>query len=368
MNPAPEPHARLASVASALPEGTLSAAAAVDVLCRLFQDEEPSFIEKIVQHSGVESRHVVPSIADVLRPSTFGERNRRYREAALALAETASRRALARAHLRAEEVDLFIDVSCTGIAIPALDVELARRLGLRSDARRIPITESGCAAGALALGLASTHAEVGAIALVVAVEICSLTLQQQDRSRTNLIASVLFGDGAAAAVVRPDGDGPRFLATRSLLVPDSQDAMGFEVSERGLAIRLKRELPEVLASHLPRAIDGFLSAHGSSRERVGLHLVHPGGRRILDAYAARFGLGPEALRFSRESLRRFGNLSSASILSVLELALDGGAREPTQALMVGVGPGLSLELTLLDWQGAGERSGPEARADGLIGP
>ena len=239
----------------------------------------------------------------------------------------------------------MIDVSCTGISIPAIDVTLAARLGLRPDVRRIPITESGCAAGALAAALART----GQRMLVVAVELCSLSLVREDRTRTNLIASVLFGDGVAAAIVEPGGAGPRISAVGSHLIEDSSHIMGFDVGDHGLRIFLDRAPPSVLVESLPPVMEQFLERHGRRRADIGLHLIHPGGRRVLEAYAAINELEADALRFSRDSLRRYGNLSSASVLTVLEIALAECVRPNTTAFMLAVGPSLSLEMLLLEF-------------------
>jgi alkylresorcinol/alkylpyrone synthase len=317
-------------------------------LRRLLAAEDPAFVDQLVLRSGGDRRRLALPLEETLGERGFTERNALWRRAALELAERAAREALARADVASGGIDVLIDVSCTGIAIPALDVELAGRIGLRPDARRIPITESGCAAGALALGLAGSFAQQGPRALVVAVELCSLTLCREDASRTNLVASVLFGDGAAAAVLGPGAAGPRLTAVGSRLLPGTGDMMGFDVGSHGLRIVLQRELPAALARHLRGAIEEFLAQHGREGSGIGLHLVHPGGRRILDAYEEMFELAPGALSLSREALRRHGNLSSASILTVLELALASGARPEhgREALLVGVGPGLSLELSL----------------------
>lgn len=348
-----EPGAHIASMASAFPARSVDHETVVRALVTLFPEEDPAYVRGLVERSGVETRHIVPTVEQVLSPSTFTERNESYRHAALDLALRASRKALDRAGVRPAEIDVLIDVSCTGVVIPALDVDLAPRLGLRRDVRRIPITESGCAAGAVATGLAATFAQANLRVLIVAVELCSLTLCQEDRSRTNLVSSIIFGDGAAAGVVLPGGPGPRIEAFASHLIPESRDAMGFDVGTHGLRILLQRELPVILQRSLPAVLDAFLQEHGRSRDDIGMHLVHPGGRRILDAYCGFFDLPEDGLRFSRESLRRYGNLSSASILTVLELALEEGfPLEPDrEALLVGVGPGLSLELALIGRQG-----------------
>ena len=345
--------AYVASVATAFPDHRVDARRASDVLRDLFRDEDPEAVDSLVRRSGVAQRFLVDPPEDVLARSRFTDRNRRFGEAAVDLAVAAAERALGRAGVAAREVDAVVDVSCTGIAIPAVDVFVAQRLGLRPDVRRIPITEAGCAGGALALGLAATLAREGATVLVVAVELCSLTLRPEDTSRTNLVASVLFGDGAAAAVVRPEGPGPRIDRVGSHLIPATADVMGFDVGDHGLKIVLERELPAIVAEQLPLAIESFARACGREVDELGLHLVHPGGRRILEAYEHAFGLGEGGLVHSRAVLREVGNLSSASILAVLERALlarDAPA-EGLDALLVAIGPGLSIEMSWLDWTG-----------------
>jgi len=340
--------ARLAGVASAFPAHAVGPAETAAALRRLFPAEDPSLIDQLVERSGVERRHIALSLEETLAARDFTERNRLWREAALALSERAARSALDRAGIPPSEIGVVLDVSCTGVAIPALDVALVPTLGLRQDCLRIPITESGCAAGALALGIARTFAERGSSVLVIACELCSLTLVGGDATRTNLVASVLFGDGAAAAVVAPDGRGPRILASGSRLLPDTGDLMGFDIGKHGLRIVLQRELPAVLAADLRASLESFLAANGRGVSDVALHLVHPGGRRILDAYEEIFGLGEAALSISRESLRRYGNLSSASVPTLLEIAIERDVHTPegSVALVTGVGPGLSLELSL----------------------
>ena len=188
--------------------------------------------------------------------------------------------------------------------------------------------------------------------MIVAVELCSLSLVSEDRSRTNLVAALLFGDGAAAALVVPDGEGPAVAATRSHLLPGTSEVMGFDVGSHGMRIVLERELPGIVAEALPPVIEDFLARNDRKVGDIGLHLVHPGGRTILEAYEKRFGLVPDALRFSRRVLSEHGNLSSASILAVLGHALDerrATSADPTEGLLVAIGPGLSFEMALLHW-------------------
>lgn len=343
------PGARLAGVATAFPPNVVDQEVTARGLAQLFPHENPAFIRGLVLRSGVETRHITPSVPEVLAPSDFTQRNQRYVRESQALALAAVRKLLAQTRTEAERIDVIIDVSCTGLVIPALDVALAEELGLRPDVRRIPITEAGCAAGALALSLGGTLCAGGAVVLVVAVELCALTLCPGDISRTNLVSAALFGDGAGAALLVPGGAGPRISAVGSHLIPGSRAAMGFDVGAHGLRILLQKELPELVQDQLGGVIERFLTQHERTRADVGLYLLHPGGRRILEAYRDVLGLDEQALRFSRESLRRYGNLSSVSILTVLELAFAEGFPLPAgkDALLMGVGPGLSLELALL---------------------
>lgn len=343
------PGAHLAGVASAFPPNVVDQETTIRGLAQLFPAESPAFLRGLITRAGVETRHITPSVPEVLEPSDFTQRNRRYVHESLALTLRAARELLERTRTDPERIDALIDVSCTGLTIPALDVALAQELGLRPDVRRIPITEAGCAAGALALGLGGTLCAGGATVLVAAVELCALTLCAGDTSRTNLVSAALFGDGAAAALLVPGGPGPRLTAVGSYLIPGSREAMGFDVGAHGLRIVLQKELPELVQAELRGVIERFLEAHGRRRADLALYLLHPGGRRILEAYRDVLELGPDELAFSRESLRRYGNLSSVSILTVLELAFQAGFPLPPgkDALVLGIGPGLSLELALL---------------------
>lgn len=347
------PHPALTAVATAFPALRVDRERAYEEMLALFPGQDPRFIASLLERSGVGSRHVAPSLEFLRANEGFSARNASWRTHALELSERAIAAALERTSLSASDIDCIVDVSCTGIAIPAIDVELVPRLGLRSDVRRLPITESGCAAGGLALGLAHSLARGGERVLVLAVEICSLTLPSGERSRTDVVAAALFADGAAAAVVEPSGNGasPRILGAGSFLVPDTLRTMGFDVGTHGLRIVLERDLPDLLAVALPGAVDAFLARHGKTRTDLGLHLLHPGGRRVLEVWESAFGLAPGGLVHSRESLARYGNLSSASILTVIELAQASRARvAPGKlALAASVGPGLSLEFLLLEW-------------------
>jgi len=255
-------------------------------------------------------------------------------------------------------------VSCTGICLPALDVDLSAKLGLRPDVQRIPVTEAGCAGGVLGMGLGSALAAAGRNCLVVAVELCTVAFVPDDSSRSNLIACVLFGDGAGAAVLRgtapatprstESSGGPqmRILATGSHLFPDTRHAMGFDVGSHGLKLLLDRSLPALLRAQLRPAIVAFLERHGLTPDDIGLHLVHTGGKRVLQVYEELFGIPDGGLLASHAALSRYGNLSSASIMTVFAEAERLGLRPGPgrKTLAVAFGPGLSAEFLLLDHQ------------------
>ncbi|MEZ6015098.1 MAG: 3-oxoacyl-[acyl-carrier-protein] synthase III C-terminal domain-containing protein [Planctomycetota bacterium] len=350
---------RVRSTATAFPRHSVDQAGAIAALQALFPEEDPDRVDVLVRRSGVKQRCLAVPVEETIAPTTFTDRNRVYREVALEIAQRAAAEALQRAGMAPTEIDVLVDVSCTGICIPALDVALVPLLGLRSDIKRLPITESGCAAGALALGLAADLARAGKRVLIVAVELCSLSLVPEDRTRTNLVASLLFGDGAAAAIVAPDGPGPTIEAVGSDLIPDTVGIMGFDVGSHGLRIVLERELPQVVSAYLPGAVMRFLERNGRAAADIGIHLVHPGGRKVLEAYQAAFQIDRDELRHSYGVLRDHGNLSSASILAVLDRTLaeealraEREALAPRDALLVAMGPGMSLELAVLRFQGA----------------
>lgn len=347
------PRPRIAGAATAFPARVVGADETFRVLSRFFPEERPEGIEGMIRRSGVRTRHVALEPEEILAERGFGERNREYREAALDLATRAARTALERAGLDPAEIDAIVDVSCTGFLIPALDVELVSRLGLRPDVRRVPISESGCAGGAVGLGLAALLAQGGLRVLLCAVELCTLSRVPGDRSRTNLVASILFGDGSAACVVTPHRGGSTVEALGTRLIPRTQHLMGFDVSERGLSLVLDRELPARVSDALPEAVQAFLTEHGRETADIDFHLVHPGGRPILDAYERGLELEPDALRHSRGILERRGNTSSVSVLAVLESALVEAAERPspTEALLVALGPGLTIEMALLGLSG-----------------
>jgi alkylresorcinol/alkylpyrone synthase len=334
-----------------------------------------ALLRRMHANAGVVHRHLVLPLEEYAGLRSLGATNAVYlREGAL-LAEQACRLALSAAGLDAGDVDHVFTTSVTGVAAPSLDVLLSERLGLRNDVRRTPSFGLGCAGGAG--GLARVHDHLlgrpGDVSLLLAVELCSLTLQHGDDSPANMVASGLFGDGAAAAVVvgaehplgAPTSAGPAadraagasaggrrrtatVVDTRSRLYPGTTGALGWEVRDTGFAIVLSAALPDLLGAHLLADVKGLLAEHDLVPAEVPTWVVHAGGPRVIDAVRDALELPEDAVRETRASLADAGNLSSASVLDVLARTLaHSDAPSGSPAVLMAFGPGVSCELVLL---------------------
>ena len=319
----------------------------------------PEF-QRFAQTSGVDTRSLALPLTRYPHLSGFTEANDAYLEVAVDLATEAVRSALADAHIDPSEVDAIVAVSSTGVAVPTVDARVATRVGLRPDVKRIPLFGLGCVGGAA--GLARVHDYLRGfpdqVAVLVSVELCSLTLQRDDTSIPALIGVCLFGDGAAAVVCTgadrvPSHPGvhgdPRVLATRSRLFPDTVDVMGWKVSSAGFGLVMSREVPRMADRYLRAAVDDFLAEHGLTTSDIDTWICHPGGPKVIDSIVAAIELDPQALSHSSESMRENGNISSASVLDVLRRTLADPPPPDSLAVMLAMGPGFSFELLLLKW-------------------
>ncbi|WP_020574703.1 type III polyketide synthase [Actinopolymorpha alba] len=316
-------------------------------------------LERFHTSSTVQARHLALPLDDYPRLHGFGAANDAFIASALDLGGEAITGALADAGISADEVDLLAFTSTTGVAAPSIDARLVQRLGLRPDVKRLPLFGLGCAGGAA--GLARVHDYLTGwpeqVAVLLSVELCSLTLQRADVSVANLVASALFSDGAAAVVMTGErrtpvtpARGPRVVATRSQLYPDSERVMAWNVSDSGFRIVLGAEVPDVVRAYLGGDVRAFLADHDLKLEDITTWVCHPGGPKVLDAVAETLGLPADALDVTWHSLATIGNLSSASVLFVLRDTLARGRTEPgTPGVLLALGPGFCSELVLLEW-------------------
>ncbi|WP_375389641.1 type III polyketide synthase [uncultured Amnibacterium sp.] len=351
---------RIAAVATALPEHTYSQQAITDMLAPMVATNpgRQALLRRMHASSKVRTRHLVLPLEEYRDALTFGQTNDRFVAEATRLAEAAAREALARAGLGADAVDLIVFTSVTGISAPSVDALLVPRLGMRKDVKRMPMFGLGCVAGAS--GIARVHdyleGHPDGVALLVSVELCSLTVQKDDDSMDNLVASGLFGDGAAAVVMvgaaRADRDGitgPDVVASRSRLYPDSGDVIGFRPSETGFRVILTAGVVEVIDANFPADAASFLADQGLGLHDVGTWIAHPGGPKVLEAFQRGLALPAGALDRSWASMAAVGNLSSSSVLHVLADELRAAHHPEERALLFALGPGVSAEFVLLRW-------------------
>jgi alkylresorcinol/alkylpyrone synthase len=357
MRPAPGPWVR--SVGTALPPNWVDQETLISVFREHWAREHFNVerIEELHRSVQVGGRYLALPLEKYLPLERFSERNEAFNQVSLEVGEQAVRRALDLAGMQPREVDHLFFVTVTGIATPSLDARLMNRLGLRPDVKRTPIFGLGCVAGAAGTARAADvlRAFPEQVAVLLSVELCSLTLQREDVSIANIIASGLFGDGAAALVLTgagrpPPGAAPRVLATRSVFYPDTERIMGWDVVEGGFKVVLSAKVPSLVTEHVRADVDGFLASQGLRREDIRHWIAHTGGPKVLQAFEAALELPPEALRRSWDSLRRTGNLSSASVLFVLsELLAANEARPGDLGMLMAMGPGFCAELVLLRW-------------------
>jgi alkylresorcinol/alkylpyrone synthase len=305
---------------------------------------------------GVETRHLAVPVGEYGSLDTFAKKNAVWGRVAFELGCEAVAGALERAGLEPRDVDHIFFTTVTGIAVPSLCSRIASRLGFRPDVKRTPLFGLGCVAGAAGTARAADYLRgfPGHVAVLLSVELCSLTLQLDDGSVANLIATGLFGDGAAAVVLggseRARGPGPRVVASRSILYPDTEDVMGWEVVGGGFKVILSGRVPEIARRHSREDVDAFLGSLGLDRSSIRHWVGHTGGPKVLLALEEALELPRSALARSWQALGRTGNLSSASVLLVLEDLLASGEAAPgDRGLMIAMGPGFASELVLLAW-------------------
>ncbi|MGL5829228.1 MAG: type III polyketide synthase [Angustibacter sp.] len=340
------------------PQEQLTAAFAE--LC-LGENTPPQALARFHANCGVETRHLALPLDEYRKITDFTAANNAFIEIATELGCRAVAGALETTGLTAQDIDLVLFTSVTGLAVPSIDARVARRLGMRPDVRRVPQFGLGCMAGAA--GLAQLHdyllGHPEHIAVLLSVELCSLTVQRNDRSVANLIASGLFGDGATAVIAagaerRPPAStcwsGPQLIDSRSQIYPNTADAMGWDITDTGFTIVLGAQVPDLVRTNLRGNIDDFLARHRVTRADITGWVCHPGGPKVIEAMRESLNLAEHELALTRQSLARIGNLSSSSVLHVLADTLRQRSHPPgTPGVLLAFGPGFAGQFVLLRW-------------------
>ncbi|MHB1685023.1 MAG: type III polyketide synthase [Bacilli bacterium] len=351
----------IASVASAIPDHVVTQEEARDLAKQLFSGHfrDIDRLLQIFSTSAIEKRHFCVPPSWFAKSRSLREKNDRYLIAAEQLGREAAEKALTAAALSPQDIDAILFVSSTGIATPSLDVKLIQALGMRRDVARMPLFGLGCAGGASGLARAAEWAKAhptGAV-LLVAVELCGLTFVHGDHSKSNLIGTALFADGAAACVVVGDERrspedkpfaGPSIIGNMSYVWPDMQDVMGWDVRDEGLSVVFSRDIPSIVEREIAGQLSALLRKYDIAREQLVAFVAHPGGMKVLRAYETALQLPESWLELARDVLQNFGNMSSPTVLFVLERLLQS-APDSGYAAVAALGPGFSCEQVLLQF-------------------
>ena len=355
LHPAPAP--RLLSLATAVPEHVLEQSVVAETAPRLFPErgEELARLLPIYANAGIARRYSCLPLERYAEPADWKTKNDLYLKHAVDLLEQAAAGCLAKAGLKANAVDSIVTVSTTGLATPSLEARLMQQLDLREDVERLPIFGLGCAGGVLGLGRAAAMARArpGSKVLCLVVELCALTFRLGDHSNANIVATALFGDGAAAVLLSSDEEAPEhapeIVAWGEHTWRNSLDVMGWSVENDGLGVIFSQDIPTLIQRRMPEAAKAFLARERLELADIDGYLCHPGGAKVVTALERCFGLQRGSLTLSRQILQDYGNMSAASVLFVLEAALNKGLKG--RQLMSALGPGFTAAFLVLETEG-----------------
>lgn len=302
----------------------------------------------IYGNAGIEKRYSCVPLDWYQQHHSWPERHDLFVENALDLLQCAAEDCLVRAGCTPDAVDGIVVVSTTGMTAPSLDARLMARMPFRPDVKRLPVFGLGCAGGVLGLARTAAFAQAnpGENWLLLVVELCGLTFRPRDQSNSNIVATAIFGDGAAAALLSTDGPGPAITASGERTWPATLDIMGWHIEDDGFGVLFSRDIPSFVRQDFRSAVDSFLATAGSGLDRIGSFVMHPGGMKVLDALDAALGLPSSALDTARQVLRDYGNMSAATVLFVLERALAAAA--PMPFLLGALGPGFTAGFAILE--------------------
>lgn len=347
---------KITAAAKALPQYHRPTSEIIPMIEVWLDGQDERFVRKaikIFENAGVDKRYSIMSPEEVFLKNSFEERNDIYVREGIKLSTEVLVKALDKAAWDPQSLDYIITVSCTGIMIPSIDAFIINELGLRQDIVRLPVTEMGCAAGVSGIIYAKNflQANPGKRAAVVSFESPTATFQLDDYSMANIVSAAIFGDGAACVLLssREEDSGPYIVGQEMYHFPNSTYLMGFKWVKTGLQMVLDPEVPAEIAAHFEEIVHPFLEKHGSHIDKVNHLIFHPGGRKIMQTVDEIFGNMGKNIDETREVLRLYGNMSSATVLYVLEQFLDKQIPQGDQGLMLSFGPGFSAQRILIQW-------------------
>jgi len=347
---------KIIQLAKALPQYSRTTAEIIPFLELWLHGQDSRFQRKVVkifEGSGVDKRYGIMPIEEVFAQTSFEEKNSVYIREVKKLGRNALQSALGKTSWAAKDLDYIITVSCTGIMIPSLDAYLVNELALRQDIVRLPVTEMGCAAGVSGIIYAKQFlkANPGKRAAVIAVESPTATFQLNDFSMANMVSAAIFGDGASCVLLssHPDDWGPKIIGEGMYHFYDAIEMMGFDLTNTGLKMILDPKVPETIAQHFPQLTHPFLEELGSGIDRVNHLIFHPGGRKIVQTVETLFGKLGKNINETKQVLKDYGNMSSATVLYVLEEFLKKEIPKGEQGMILSFGPGFSAQRVLIEW-------------------
>jgi|TARA_B110000037_G_scaffold1997_2_gene2430 predicted naringenin-chalcone synthase len=347
---------KIISVAKQLPKYNRLTADILPYLEIWLSDQEDRFkrkVFKIFENAGVDRRYSIMDPEEVFLNTSFEEKNNIYVREVIGLAESALLKSLEKATLKPEDIDYIITVSCTGIMIPSLDAYLINRLKMKQDIVRLPVTEMGCAAGVSGIIYAKNFlkANPNKRAVVVSVEAPTATFQLDDFSMANIVSAAIFGDGAASVILSSyeNEEGPEIKDEAMYHFYDTEHMMGFKLANTGLQMILDITVPDTIADHFPNIVHPFLEQNGITIHEIDHLIFHPGGKKIVQTVEDLFGSLGKNIDDTKEVLKLYGNMSSATVLYVLERFMDKKLPKGNKGLMLSFGPGFSAQRILLEW-------------------
>lgn len=347
---------RILSVAKALPKYTRNTSEIIPFLKLWLEGQEERFKRKVIkifENAGVDRRYSIMDADEVFHKTSFEEKNDIYERESIILAESCLTDALEKSFLKPTEIDFLITVSCTGIMIPSLDAYLINNLGMKQDVVRLPVTEMGCAAGVSGIIYAKNFlkANPGKRAAVVAVESPTATFQLEDFSMVNIVSAAIFGDGAASVILSSceEDKGPVILDEAMYHFYDAEKMMGFKLKNSGLQMVLDKSVPETISNHFPAIVHPFLERNGMKIEDIDHLIFHPGGKKIVQTVEALFGSLGKNIDDTKDVLKMYGNMSSVTVLYVLQRFMERDVEPGEKGLMLSFGPGFSAQRVLLEW-------------------